>query len=273
MHAVGRAAEQRLTVGVIGGGALPEQWELPYDRIDLETDFGVPSAPVAATAVAGGTTVYSILRHGERHGAGGEVDYRANVAALAELGCDVVVSLSLAGALTERFDVGDVVVYDDVLDFRRTSQSFFVGAGVHWSMAPLVSPPLERQLRPIAADLGIPFGGTMVVIEGPRYSTRAESRMFARLGGELICQTVAPECFLVRERQMDWCGICLVTDRDTLDDEAPVSTELIYRNMEQHKTGYAAAVLRVVERLEAYERDEDAGRATVPREILDHYRP
>jgi 5'-methylthioadenosine phosphorylase len=273
MRAVSRTAQGRLTVGVIGGGVLPEQWRLPYDRIEIETPYGAPSAAVAVTAVAEGTTVYSILRHGERHAVGSTVNYRANVAALSELGCDVVLSLSLAGTLTERFDIGDVVVYDDVLDFRRSSQSFFGYQGIHVSMAPLVTPPLEEQLRPVARELDLPFGATMVVIEGPRYSTRAESRMFVGLGGDLICQTAAPECFLVREKQMDWCGICLVTDRDTLDDAASVTTELIFRNMEQHKAGYAATVLRLIQALEPYERTDDVKRATVPHRTLERHGP
>jgi 5'-methylthioadenosine phosphorylase len=161
-----------------------------------------------------------------------------------------------------------VVVYDDVLDFRRSAQSFFGPEGVHCSMAPLVSPPLEEQLRSLSGELGLPFGATMVVIEGPRYSTRAESRMFIKLGGELICQTVAPECFLAREKQMDWCGICLVTDRDTLDAEASVTTELIFRTMEEHKARYAATVLRLIEGLVPYERADDGARATVPHATL-----
>jgi 5'-methylthioadenosine phosphorylase len=272
MRAVGRtAAEQPLTVGVIGGGLLPEQWGFPYDRIELETPYGPPSAAVAATAVDDGTTVYSILRHGERHAVGSAVNYRANVAALHELGCDVVLSLSLAGTLTERFHVGDVVVYDDVLDFRRSSQSFFGVEGVHCSMAPLVSPPLKEQLHALSRELDLPFGATMVVIEGPRYSTRAESRMFVQLGGELICQTAAPECFLAREKQMDWCGICLVTDRDTFDEDTPVTTELIFRNMERHKARYAATVLRVIQGLDPYERAEDVERATVPHWTLERH--
>ena len=260
-------------MGVIGGGLLPEQWGLPYDRVELETPYGAPSAAVATTAVGERTTVYSILRHGERHAIGAAVNYRANVAALGELGCDLVLSLSLAGTLTDRFDVGDVVVYDDVLDFRRTSQSFFGPEGVHCSMAPLVTPPLGEQLRALARELDLPFGATMVVIEGPRYSTRAESRMFVRLGGELICQTAAPECFLVREKQMDWCGVCLVTDRDTLDDARPVTTELIFSNMERHKAGYAEAILRLIEGLEPYERSADLERATVPHPMLERRGP
>ncbi|HEY1365846.1 MAG TPA: hypothetical protein VGF23_01990 [Gaiellaceae bacterium] len=262
-----------LTVGVIGGGLLPEQWGFEYDRIDVETPYGAPSAAVAATSVADGRTVYSILRHGERHALGSEINYPANVAALHELGCDLVLSLSLAGSLSDRFDVGDVVGYDDVIDFRRSAQSFFGPDGIHCSMAPLVSRPLEEQMRSLARTLEFPFGATMVVIEGPRYSTRAESRMFVRLGGELICQTAAPECFLAREKQMDWCGLCLVTDRDTLDEAAPVTTELIYENMERHKARYAQIVLRLVEGLEPYQRDEALDRATVPHRTLDRHAP
>jgi 5'-methylthioadenosine phosphorylase len=261
-----------LTVGAIGGGLLPEQWGLPYKKIELETPFGKPSAAVAETHLGDGKTVYSILRHGECHGSGHAVNYLANVATLHSLGCDLVISLSLAGALVERFNVGDVVVYDDVLDFRKTSCSFYGPTeGVHCSMAPLVSPPLHEQLRTTTDELDVPFGATMVVIEGPRYSTQAESRMYVSLGGELICQTVVPECFLVREKQMDWFGVCLVTDRDTRDPEAMVSTGLIYENMNRHKERYAATVLRIIEGLSPYVRSQGIARHTVPRGELARY--
>jgi purine nucleoside phosphorylase len=92
--------------------------------------------------------------------------------------------------------------------------------------------------------------------------------MFIRLGGELICQTAAPECFLAREKRMDWCGICLVTDRDTLDEQASVTTELIFRNMEDHKARYAATVLRLIEGLVPYDRVDDGARSTVPHATL-----
>ena len=169
-----------MSVGAIGGGVLPEQWGLPYEKIEMETPFGRPSAPVGRTHLADGKTVYSILRHGERHAVGSAVNYLANVAALHQLGCEVVVSLSLAGTLVDRFDVGDVVVYDDVLDFRKSSCSFYDPAeAVHCAMAPLVSPPLLDQLGGVSSAAGCAFRATMVVIEGPRFSTRAESRWFA----------------------------------------------------------------------------------------------
>jgi 5'-methylthioadenosine phosphorylase len=261
-----------MAVGTIGGGVLPEQWGLPYEKIEVETPFGRLSSPVAQTQLAGGKTVFSILRHGEGHAAGRAVNYLANVAALHQLGCQAVVSLSLAGALTDRFDVGDVVVYDDVLDFRKSSCSFYSQSeAIHCAMAPLVSPPLFQQLGGIASEVGCPFRATMVVIEGPRYSTRAESRMYASLGGDLICQTIAPECFLAREKQMDWFGVCLVTDRDTQDPGALVNTGLIFENMSRYKDRYAATLLRIFERLQPWERADQVSRHAVPRSALARY--
>jgi 5'-methylthioadenosine phosphorylase len=258
-----------MSVGAIGGGLLPEQWGLPYETIEVETPFGPPSAPVARTQLADGKTVHSILRHGKGHAAGSAVNYRANVAALHQLGCDVVVSLCLAGTLVDRFDVGDIVLYDDVLDFRKSSCSFYDQAeAVHCAMAPLVSPALMGQLGGISAAAGCAFGATIVVIEGPRYSTRAESRMFANLGGDLVCQTIAPECFLVREKEMDWFGVCLVTDRDTRDPGALVNTGLIYENMNHHKDRYAATLLRIFERLKPSDRLETTVQHAVPRSEL-----
>lgn len=263
--------QPRLRVGVIGGGLLPEQWGMAYEVAAVETAFGGPIS-VAVTEVGRETTVFSILRHGERHSSGHAVSYLGNVAALDDMDCDLVISLSLAGSLVDRFDVGDIVAYDDVIDFRRTCISFHDGAaGVHCAMAPLVSEPLRRQLLEVTARASIPFGGTMVVIEGPRYSTRAESRMYATLGGELICQTVAPECFLVREKQMDWCGVCLVTDRDTRDPAAMVSTDLIFEQMRANEERFAASILELVDGLRPYERDDRLERHRVPHQELAAY--
>jgi 5'-methylthioadenosine phosphorylase len=263
------AATDRLSVGVIGGGVLPEQWEMPYRNFELQTEYGPPSSDVFETTISDRTTVFSILRHGAKHAKGYDVNYLANVAALDELGCDLVISLSLAGALVDRFRVGDAVVYDDVLDFRRSTVSFHLdGSAVHCAMAPLVAAPLRTQLEELTHTLRLPFAATMVVIEGPRYSTRAESRMFAMLGGELICQTIAPECFLAREKNLDWCGMCLVTDSDTRDAAAPVCTDLIYRNMRRYERRFANAVLEIIRGLRPYARESHSDRGRVPRNEL-----
>ena len=263
------SAPASLRIGIIGGGPLPKQWGLDYRPLSLQTPFGEPSAPVLETRIGPDTLVCSLLRHGEGHAKGYAVNYRANVAALHALGCDAVISLSLAGTLCDRFDVGDIVIYDDVIDFRKSAVSFFLDeAGMHCAMAPLVSDPLRAQLHDLSHELTVPFGATMVVIEGPRYSTRAESRMYARLGADLICQTVAPECFLVREKGMDWFGVCLVTDRDTSDPSALVSTELIYRTMKQHEAVFAETILRLVRGLRPFAQTADAERGRVPRDLL-----
>jgi len=261
-----------MSVGAIGGGLLPEQWGLPYETIEMETPFGRPSAPVARTQLADGKMLHSILRHGKGHDVGSAINYRANVAALHQLGCDLVVSLCLAGTLVDRFDVGDVVVFDDVLDFRKSSCSFYAPTeAVHCAMAPLVSSALLDQLAGISATVGCAFRATMVVIEGPRYSTHAETRMYANLGGDLVCQTIAPECFLVREKQMDWFGVCLVTDRDTRDPGALVNTGVIYENMNRHKDRYVATLLRIFEGLNPFDRLEAMVHA-VPRSRLTESR-
>jgi 5'-methylthioadenosine phosphorylase len=266
---VRRMMKKWISIGTIGGGMLPVQWGLPYEQIELTTPYGSPSSPVAKTRVNETSTIYSVLRHGDKHALGRDINYRANVAALRELGCDVVVSISLAGSLVERFDVGDTVIYDDVLDFRKSSTSFFSAQEAkHVAMAPLVCPALETQLRAIAADRALPFGGTMVVMEGPRYSTRAESKMYAALGGELICQTVAPECFLIREMKMCWCGICLVTDRDTRDGQQMVSTGLIFENMKRDEQDFAAHLREILCRIEPFDRAMEDERDAVPTESV-----
>ena len=253
---------------------LPIQWGLPYERVEVATPYGDPSSPVAKTRVSESTTIYSILRHGDKHALGHAINYRANVAALKELGCDLVISISLAGSLVERFDVGDTVIYDDVLDFRKSSTSFFSDhEAKHVAMAPLVCPALEARLRKIARERDLAFGGTMVVMEGPRYSTRAESKMYATLGGELICQTVAPECFLIREMKMRWCGVCLVTDRDTRDSRQMVSTGRIFENMKQYEQDFASHLLEIVCLLKPFDRTTAEDRDAVPSEMVASFPP
>src|SRR5688500_8871688 len=112
-----------LTVGIIGGGALPAQWGLPYERVEVVSSHGRPAHWMERVEL-GDTTVYSLLRHGERQVRGKQINHHANVAAMQQVGCDVVISLSLAGSLCDRFGVGDTVVYDDILDFRRSAASF-----------------------------------------------------------------------------------------------------------------------------------------------------
>jgi 5'-methylthioadenosine phosphorylase len=166
------------------------------------------------------------------------------------------------------------VVYDDVLDFRKTSQSFFgLADASHVSVAPLVCRPLREQLSRLARANDLSFGGSMAVIEGPRFATRAESKMYASCGGELICQTVAPECFLVREKKMCWAGICLVTDRDTRDLCEPVSIPLIFRNMERFRARHAANLYKMISGLEPFTCPCRLADLTVPRDRTDGLGP
>ncbi|QEH32401.1 S-methyl-5'-thioadenosine phosphorylase [Aquisphaera giovannonii] len=266
--------EKPLSVGVIGGGALATQWGLPSELLDVETPHGEPSSRISKIAIGEQVSVFAILRHGEQHARGAEINHRANVEALRRLGCDLVISVSLAGAISGRFDTGMTVIYDDVLDFRRSTQSFFGPRDAcHVSMSPMVCPPLAAQLSRVAAGLELPYGGTMVVMEGPRFSTRAESKMYAAVGGELICQTIAPECFLVRERGMCWAGVCLVTDRDTRDPAHPVSTPLIFANLDRFRARNARNLLGILSGLRPYDCPCRSAEHAVPKDLTEGLGP
>lgn len=261
-----------LVIGVIGGGPLPVQWGKPYEKINITTPHGSPATFIAKTILESGNTVYSLLRHGDKHSLGSDIDYLTNVEAMHLLGCDLVVSLSLIGSLTGGYRLGETVIYDDIIDFRRSSVSFYSRKdAVHVAMAPLVAPALAEQVSRIARELGLPFGGNMVVPEGPRYPTAAESSMFAALGGRLICQTVTPEAFLVRERGMEWFGCGMITDYHVQDPSQLVSTRLIYQNMKPFEAEYAHKILQILERLCHFETRQSAADAVVPSELISTF--
>jgi 5'-methylthioadenosine phosphorylase len=264
--------ERPLAIGVIGGGPLPVQWSKPFEKLHLTTRYGDPSAFIAKTTLDSGSCVYSLLRHGEKHSAGSEINNLANVESMHVLGCDVVVSLNLIGSLTGRHRLGETVIYDDIIDFRKVSTSFYTKSeGVHVAMAPLVSPALATQLTTIAHHLEVSFGGNMMVPEGPRYPTVAESNMFVTLGAQLICQTVAPEAFLIRERGMEWFGCGLITDFHVHDPTQPLTTRLIYENMKPFEAAYARTVLQILERLRPFERSPVMGEAAVPTDLITNF--
>jgi 5'-methylthioadenosine phosphorylase len=156
------------------------------------------------------------------------VPYRANVWAMKELGVTRLFGPSAAGSLRRDIPPKTFVVSDQAIDFTKTRQyTFFDGpVTTHVSFADPYCPELRDALVSCAAELGIAHrdGGTMVVIEGPRFSTRAESKMFAQVGGDVIGMTQFPELTLAREAELCFANVALVTDYDVgVDDIAPVS--------------------------------------------------
>jgi 5'-methylthioadenosine phosphorylase len=225
----GPAAE----IGVIGGSGFYDFLE-DTETVDVETPFGDPSAPLTIGDV-GGRRVAFLPRHGLQHQfPPHRVPYRANLWALKEAGVTRVFGPCAAGSLSRDIPPRTFVVCDQALDFTKSrAGTFYDGPQTtHVSFADPYCPTLRETLVKAAADAGVPHrdGGTMVVIEGPRFSTTAESRMFASLGGDVIGMTQFPEMILARELELCYGNVALVTDYDVgVDDIPPVTHEEVLK--------------------------------------------
>lgn len=198
----------RAEVAVIGGSGFYEFLDDPV-QVTVPTPYGDPSAPVTLGVVAGRAVAF-LPRHGRHHDyPPHRVNYRANLWALRSLGVRQVLGPCAVGGLRHEVAPGDVVVPDQLVD--RTSgrvQTYVETGAVH---LPFADPYCPRLAPVIAADVR---GGTMVVIEGPRFSTRAESQHYAAQGWTLVNMTGHPEAVLARELRMCYSAIALVTDMD-----------------------------------------------------------
>jgi 5'-methylthioadenosine phosphorylase len=214
-------------IGVFGGSGFYAFLEDP-EEVTVDTPYGAPSAPVTIGTV-GGRRVAFIPRHGKDHEfPPHKVPYRANVWAMKELGVTRLFGPSAAGSLRREIPPKTFVVSDQAIDFTKSRPyTFFDGpVTTHVSFADPYCPEMRAALVSQAAALGIEHrdGGTMVVIEGPRFSTRAESKMFTQVGGDVIGMTQFPEATLAREAELCFANVALVTDYDVgVDDIAPVS--------------------------------------------------
>ena len=217
------------TIGVFGGSGFYAFLE-DAEEVKVSTPYGEPSAPIVVGDV-GGRRVAFLPRHGRRHEyPPHKVPYRANLWAMKDLGVQRVIAPAAAGSLQPHVRRGDFVVCDQLVD--RTSgrvATFYDGPETtHVSLAD----PYCPELRAIAIGRGKALGittherGTVVVIEGPRFSTRAESLWYAHAGWEVINMTQYPEAALARELALCYCNVSLITDYDVgVEGVAPVSVE------------------------------------------------
>lgn len=243
-------------IGIIGGSGFYDLLEDATEH-DLATPYGDTSAPVV-TGRFGGRDVAFVPRHGRDHTLPPHrVPYRANVWALRELGVARVVAPCAVGALTPQLDHGTFVVLDQFVDRTRTRpQTFFDGPDVrHVAMAEPYCPQLRDLTVTSLRDGGHDHRetGTIVVIEGPRFSTRAESRWYAAQGWDVIGMTQVPEIPLLREAELCATGIAMVTDHDAgLEDhpDVPAVTheavlEVAAANVERLRDVLADLVARI----------------------------
>jgi 5'-methylthioadenosine phosphorylase len=199
-------------IGVIGGSGFYTFFDSGARIVNLDTPFGEPSASVTVGAV-GQHEVAFLPRHGANHQyPAHKVPYRANMWALRALGVRQVFAPCAVGSLTPELEPGAIVVPDQLVDrTRRRADTYFDSGAAHVSFADPYCPTLRSAVTGLP---GVVDGGTMVVIEGPRFSTRAESQWFAAAGFTLINMTGYPEAVLARELEICYATIALVTDLD-----------------------------------------------------------
>lgn len=221
-------------IAVIGGSGLenPDILKSPTEK-HVDTPYGRPSSPLLFGTIEN-TEVVILSRHGKDHIIPpSQVNNRANIHALKEAGCSHILSTTACGSLREEIGRGDIVIPDQFIDFTRHRiitffDEFEPGKMNHSPMAD----PFDKKLRELliisAMNMGIQIHekGTIVTIEGPRFSTRAESRMFRLWGADLINMSLAPEVILAKEAGIPYASIAMSTDYDCWkEDEAPVSWE------------------------------------------------
>ncbi len=244
-------------LGVIGGSGLYKFAALKdVETIELDTPFGKPSSPIFIGSLADRRVAF-LARHGVGHFLSpSEINYRANIYALKMLGIQHVVSISACGSLRDDFAPGHVIVPDQLFDFTRSRMRSFFGDGIvaHVSTANPFCTALSNLVYQAACSTGINNvhkGGTLITIEGPRFSTRAESNLYRTWGMSLIGMTAAPEAFLAREAELCYSTMSHVTDYDVWHvTEEPVSVEMVIRTLQQNTLAAQQAVENLVKVLD-----------------------
>ena len=235
-------------LGVIGGSGLYEIEGLSeVERIDVRSPFGKPSDSLLFGRL-GDTEMVFLPRHGRGHPLPpSAVDYRANIDALKRAGVTDIVSLSAVGSLRDDIAPGDFVLVDQFIDrtFAREKSFFGAGLAAHVSMAEPVCARLGDHLLAAGENLGLRIvkGGTYLAMEGPQFSTIAESELYRQWGCEVIGMTNMPEAKLAREAEICYATVAMVTDYDCWHpDHAAVTVEAIVRTLQEN----AAAARRLV---------------------------
>ncbi|MEM5814728.1 MAG: S-methyl-5'-thioadenosine phosphorylase [Candidatus Aenigmatarchaeota archaeon] len=248
-------------IAVIGGSGLYDTDMLEDAKeISAVTPFGAPSDAIIVGAYKGKRVAF-LPRHGRGHKFPAHlVNYRANIWALKQLGVKRILASNACGSLQEHFRPGELVLVDQFIDRTKSrASSFYEGKAAvhlrehgldrtcHISMADPFCHDLRFHLAKVAQQLNLPFhtAGTYVCIDGPRFSTRAESRLFRAWGGDVIGMTVFPECVLAREAGMCYAAVALVTDYDVWA-ERPVELNEVLRVMGENSAKarrlFAAAI-------------------------------
>jgi len=221
-----------MKIGIIGGSGLdnPDILKEAKDK-EVKTPYGDPTSPLKVGKI-GDVDVVLLARHGREHTVPPtEVNFRANIQALKDEGVTHILATTACGSLKKGIERGHLVILDQFIDFTRYRKvtfhdKFEPNKPIHTAMADPFSEDLRKILNETAKELGLDHHpkGTVVTIEGPRFSTRAESRMFSQWGADVINMSIAPECVLANEVGIPYAAIAMSTDYDCLFEDIPPVT-------------------------------------------------
>jgi len=245
-----------MKLGIIGGSGLDDpQFLQDYQEIEVETQYGKPSSSLIIGKISG-MDVVILARHGKKHEIPpSKVNYRANIQALKDQGCMHIISTTAVGSLKEEIRRGDFVILDQFIDFTRhreiTFFESFEGEPKHTPMAEPFSEFLREKIIQSAQQLGLSYHpkGTVITIEGPRFSTRAESNMFRQFA-DVINMSIAPEAILANEAGIEYATIAMSTDYDCWKtDEPPVSWDAILEIFNKNAENVKTLILKTIENI------------------------
>jgi 5'-methylthioadenosine phosphorylase len=245
----------RAEIGIIGGTGLydPNLLKSP-EETTISTPYGVPSDSITVGKLHGRLVAF-LPRHAKKHTIRPtDINARANIYAMKKLGVKRILAPSTVGSLKEEYKPGDIVFVDQFIDrTTRREQSFYTAAEkkvCHISVAEPMCPELRETLIAVAHDMKTSSHktGTYVCIEGPRFSTKAESRMYRMWGADVVGMTVVPECILAREAEICYASISTVTDYDVWKDH-PVCVDDVMVTMRANIENVKLIIAETVARL------------------------
>lgn len=240
-------------LGVIGGSGLYDFPGLENRQSTIiETPFGKPSSPIF-TGTLKGKNIAFLARHGIGHVySPTEVNYRANIYALKSIGVNQIVSVSACGSLREDYAPGDIIIPDQIFDHTHKRERTFFQDGIvaHVGTPNPYCPDLSGKVIQAlkGTDTVVHKGGAYITIEGPRFSTIAESNVYRAWGMSIIGMTACPEVFLAREAEICYCTMAHVTDYDVWHmSEEPVSVEMVIKTLEKNTETAQKAINNLLE--------------------------
>jgi 5'-methylthioadenosine phosphorylase len=262
-------------LGVIGGSGLYAMPGLAQvEQVELSTPFGAPSDALTIGDLDG-VSVAFLPRHGRGHGLSpSEVPSRANIYALKSVGVERIISVSAVGSLREDYAPLDLIIPDQLFDRTRTRPASFFEGGIvaHIGFAEPFCADMRGRLASAMEEIGdLTFhrGGTYICIEGPQFSTKAESRAYRQWGCDIIGMTALPEAKLAREAQLCYATVACVTDYDVWrESEEPVTVEMVVANLTRNVANAQRIIRQVAQTLPADRSAATCGCATALADAL-----